>query len=438
MRFCTNCGAKLGENDRFCVQCGQERDDWPVQGATPSNDAASGPAQSDQSADLASQPTMVDPSMQQPVSPQVPQAAQSAVPAPTVPLPYTAQPATGATAIPVPGTPVGTTQAPTAPQSQSQPKSRQNKGLIAAIIVAAVVAVALVGALLWVLVIHPRMSGSPSQASSSQSTGTSGKSGSGTSGESADTKAKACADAPDFNIDSHDMHGKDLVVRLKVTASCGSGSTLNLDDDAVRITLKDGDATLADAVYGFSDDPLTAKAGEDAETSVAFAQSQYWFVPGEADWDNLEITGELGADAQGDKAKLDNSKDFAGADALDKDGREKVAKAAIDRQISHDKSAVDDLTGDYTTQLSSKQLNMQADGKTWTYQDIWQQYVDLKNDWPNTVLLWSGDWPKYQRSGTTEYYVMLSGETFGSIDDGWDWCSANGFGQNDCMPISFE
>ncbi|PWG63812.1 zinc-ribbon domain-containing protein [Bifidobacterium callitrichidarum] len=434
MRFCTNCGAKLGENDRFCVQCGQERDDWPVQGTaqpdtTPSDSVQSAPAQSGPSADLASQPTMIDPSMQQPASMQAPQPVQSAVPAPSVPLPYATQPATGAATVPVPGTPAES-------RPQSQPKPKQNKGLIAAIIVAAVVAVALVGALLWVLVIHPRVSGtSQNRAASSQSAGTSGKSGSGKSG---DTKAKACTDAPDFNIDSHDMHGKDLVVRLKVTASCGSGSTLNLDDSAVRITLKDGSDTLADAVYDFSDDPLTAKAGEDAETSVAFAQSQYWFVPGEADWDNLEVTGELGADAQGDKAKLDNSKDFAGADALDKDGREKVAKAAIDRQISHDKSAVSGLTGDYTTQLSSKQLNMQADGKTWTYQDIWQQYVDLKNDWPNTVLLWSGDWPKYQRSGTTEYYVMLSGETFGSIDAGWDWCSSNGFGQNDCMPISFE
>ena len=371
MRFCTNCGARLGDGDRFCVQCGQERDDWPVQSAN--------------------------------------QAGQT---------------------VPAPQQVAGAQPGAAAPQAKG---GKGNKGLIIAIIVAAVVAVALIGALLWVLVIHPRTAagvGGDAQSSTQTQAGADGQQG----GE----ESKACDQVPDFAIKSHTMHDTDLVVKLTVTASCGTDSALKLDNDAVRLTVKDGDDTYADAVYDFSSDPVSAKAGEDGEATITFVKSQYWFIPDQASWSDLTVTGELDAEAQGGKASAGNADDVTGADAMDQNDREQVAKAAIDRQIAHDKSAVSDLGSSYTTQLSSKQLNMQADGKTWTYQDIWQQFADLKAKWPNAVFLWSGDWSKYQSSGTADYYVILSGERFGSVDDGWNWCSANNFGKNDCMPISVQ
>ena len=418
MRFCTNCGARLGDGDRFCVQCGQERDDWPVQGADQAGQPGSG--------DLASQPTMIDSSA-------MPTAPQPVVPQPTVvtPLPA-AQPDHGVSpALPAPQQVAGAQPGAAAPQAKG---GKGNKGLIIAIIVAAVVAVALIGALLWVLVIHPRTAaGAGGDAQSSAQTQA------GADGQQGDAKeSKVCDQVPDFTIKSHTMHDTNLVVKLTVTASCGTDSALKLDDDAVRITVKDGDDTYADAVYDFSSDPVSAKAGEDGEATITFVKSQYWFIPDQANWSDLTVTGELDAEAQGGKASAGNADDVTGADAMDQNDREQVAKAAIDRQIAHDKSAVSDLGDAYTTQLSSRQLNMQADGKTWTYQDIWQQFADLKAKWPNALFLWSGDWAKYQSSGTADYYVILSGERFGSVDDGWNWCSANNFGKNDCMPISVQ
>ena len=449
MRFCTNCGARLGDGDRFCVQCGQERDDWPVQGAdqtvqpVPATQAAQfGPsaqvAAPSGSGDLASQPTMIGASAMQTVAPPV--VPQTAVPQPAVAAPtLSAQPRYGAVegVSPVVPSPqqVGSTQSGTGPVAAQAKGGKGNKGLIIAIIVAAVVAVALIGALLWVLVIHPRTAagaGGDAQSSTQTQAGADGQQG-GDAKES-----KACDKVPDFAIKSHTMHDTDLVVKLTVTASCGTDSVLKLDNDAVRITVKDGDDIYADAVYDFSSDPVSAKAGEDGEAMITFVKSQYWFIPDQASWSDLTVTGELDAEAQGGKASAGNADDVTGADAMDQNEREQVAKAAIDRQIAHDKSAVSDLGDAYTTQLSSKQLNMQADGKTWTYQDIWQQFADLKAKWPNALFLWSGDWSKYQSSGTADYYVILSGERFGSVDDGWNWCSANNFGKNDCMPISVQ
>ena len=457
MRFCTNCGARLGDGDRFCVQCGQERDDWPVQGAdqavqpVPATQAAQfGPsaqvaapsvAQAGESArsgsgDLASQPTMIDASAMQTIAPPV--VPQTAVPQPAVAaLPSAVQSGYGASsALPAPQPISGAAGSGNPASGASAPGTKDgkgNKGLIIAIIVAAVVAVALVGALLWVLVIHPRTAagvGGDAQSSTQTQAGADGQQG----GE----ESKACDQVPDFAIKSHTMHDTDLVVKLTVTASCGTDSALKLDNDAVRLTVKDGDDTYADAVYDFSSDPVSAKAGEDGEATITFVKSQYWFIPDQASWSDLTVTGELDAEAQGGKAGAGNADDVTGADAMDQNEREQVAKAAIDRQIAHDKSAVSDLGDAYTTQLSSKQLNMQAEGKTWSYQDIYQQYVDLRRQWPNALMLWSGDWPTYTDTGTGSYYVIISGEALGSVQSGWNWCSSNGFGPDDCLPIDLQ
>ncbi|PJM79648.1 zinc ribbon domain-containing protein [Bifidobacterium scaligerum] len=453
MRFCTNCGAQLGESDRFCIQCGQEQEPAqpgttvpavgagvPVPTGVPNGAAVSGgvpgaAAMPEPASD--SDATMVDPSAALPTAPGVPMPAQYAA-APTYPAP---QPAQTMGAAPVPPS----AAAGTYPSSSGKAEGKGKKGRIAAIIVAVVAVLAIVGGLLWFFVIRPHMEGSASsQNGSSQSAGASDGSKSddknatkSEKGKKDSKQAKACDKAPDFTISSHAVHGTDLVIKLEATASCGADSTLNLDGSAVRLTLTDNDkATFADAVYDFSDDPVTADAGESANVSVAFVQGQYWLVPDQVSWDDLSVTCDLKGTAQGKAATPSKSDDFTGADALDKDGREQVAKAAIDRQIEHDKDAVSDIASTYTTQLSSKQLNMQVDGKTWTYQDIWQQFVDLKNQWPSTLFVWSGDWGNYQRSGTTDYYVILSGESFSDRDEGWDWCSDNGFGQNDCMPVT--
>ncbi|NMM97714.1 zinc ribbon domain-containing protein [Bifidobacterium olomucense] len=449
MRFCTNCGAQLGENDRFCIQCGQEQEPAqlgttaPVAGAgTPVPNGAAVPgggpgmaAMPEPASD--SDATMIDPSAALPTAPDVPMPAQYAT-APTHP----AQPIQPMAAASVPPSAVPGTY----PSSSGKAEGKGKKGRIAAIIVAVVAVLAIVGALVWFFVIRPHMEGSASsQNSSSQTADASGSGGKSDDknatksekGERDSKQAKACDKAPDFTISSHAVHGTDLVVKLEATASCGADSTLKLDGSTVRLTLTDNDkATLADAVYDFSDDPVTADAGESANVSVAFVQGQYWLIPDQVSWDDLSVTCDLKGTAQGKAATPSKSDDFTGADALDKDGREQVAKAAIDRQIEHDKDAVSDIASTYTTQLSSKQLNMQVDGKTWTYQDIWQQFVDLKNQWPSALFVWSGDWGNYQRSGTTDYYVILSGESFSDRDEGWDWCSDNGFGQNDCMPVT--
>ena len=55
----------------------------------------------------------------------------------------------------------------------------------------------------------------------------------------------------------------------------------------------------------------------------------------------------------------------------------------------------------------------------------------------NVLLIWSGDWPTYS-SNSDKYYVILAGEGFDSTDEAWNWCKANNYGPNDCMPIDLQ
>ena len=82
---------------------------------------------------------------------------------------------------------------------------------------------------------------------------------------------------------------------------------------------------------------------------------------------------------------------------------------------------------------------MDADGKVWKYLDIYEQFLTLHVKHPKIVLLWGADYSYYTRNGhAADYYVMLSGETFGSKDDANAWCSANGYDANNCIGMTFD
>ena len=108
-------------------------------------------------------------------------------------------------------------------------------------------------------------------------------------------------------------------------------------------------------------------------------------------------------------------------------------------QLSHDRSAVSGLYDIPTTQLFSRKYGMEVDGKTQQYRDIYAQYLTLRASWPKAVLAWAADYSYYTRYGhEADYYVLLSGEEFGSVADARAWCSDNGFGENDCMAVQIK
>lgn len=107
--------------------------------------------------------------------------------------------------------------------------------------------------------------------------------------------------------------------------------------------------------------------------------------------------------------------------------------------MDHDHSAAYDFYDTYTNQLSSKKYNMELNGKTWKYVDIYEHFLKVKQKRPNALLIWASDYSNYTKHGhAADYYVILSGESFNNADEAQSWCSANGYTSDDCIAVDLQ
>ena len=206
----------------------------------------------------------------------------------------------------------------------------------------------------------------------------------------------------------------------------------------VRVNLKDGAGdVVAAAVFDFAKKPIEFKDGE-AEVSLAFNTQQYWRPVGQIDdGSSTSIVWQTNQKPDG-KPAADAGSALGGAN-ISADDRERFAQIALSDQLDHDHSAAYDFYDTYTNQLSSKKYNMELNGKTWKYVDIYEHFLKVKQKHPNALLIWASDYSNYTKHGhAADYYVILSGESFNNADEAQSWCSANGYTSDDCIAVDLQ
>lgn len=374
MMRCQTCGQQLGPNDRFCVHCG-----------TPCT-----PAQAD---------------------------STSATVLSSVP--------------PVPMPPV--------PVSEPAPPKKNHRGaLIVGIVAAVVVVLAAVIFGVWWFVLRDDGTNGASTPSSSQTanqTDDDEKSDDVTDPDEEDdkpTKPVTCG-IPDATLDTTSLEGDAMVAAFTFDSSaCGDGE---FSDDDVQVTIKDSDGdVVAAAVYDFSATPLKFSRGS-ATAELAFAIGQYW-RPFDQIGTGADVVMQPDATSEGDSA-AGTSTAMGGANIPSGDV-ERYSQLAMDWQRGHDRSAANAFYSTYTTQLSSKKYGMEIEGTTWHYTEMYNQFLRLRARHRNALLIWSGDYPTYTKNNTTDYYVILSGEGFGTTADATAWCSSNGYTSDDCLAVDLK
>jgi hypothetical protein len=102
----------------------------------------------------------------------------------------------------------------------------------------------------------------------------------------------------------------------------------------------------------------------------------------------------------------------------------------LDAQVAADRSDVENLTGEWVPQLSSKSVGTVADGITYDADDILGHYRGLAATYPSAKLLWSGDWPVFKSGG---YWVVVAAQPFSTPAAANAWCSAHGLSADDCF-----
>lgn len=116
---------------------------------------------------------------------------------------------------------------------------------------------------------------------------------------------------------------------------------------------------------------------------------------------------------------------------------EAQAKARLNKQAEADLPVVmATIEDEWTTMLSSKKKGLEWAGITWTYQDIWSEYSQYKQRYPNTLLVQGTPYKSLSALGP-EWYSMTSGIVFNNADQALSWCYAQNLTNDYCFAFRF-
>lgn len=424
---CSRCGANVVEGDRFCENCGapvavQAGSVCPVCG----QQSEPGMRFCQQcGAELSAGPRPAQPvPTAQPVPPAQPyQAVQQ----------YAGQYGAAQPGAVFPPQAVQPPAQPSRP-GESAGKGKKKTALIVGIIIAVLVVALVAGFGVWWFMLRD------SGTQSAQTQSTSQQSGKTKFGDSKAAKDdKPCTAAPDAELSSVDHSDANLVAQLQLTSNCAltkDGDTAEFKESDVKVSIKDDEGNvIASAVFDFSKQPVKFN-GETANVALEFTTRQYWRPYDQIETGSAEVILQTGQSGTGEAGSADGDA-LAGSD-IDSEDAERYAQLALSWQLKHDESAASRFYTTYTTQLSSKN-DMKADGKTWHYVDIYEQFLQQRIKHKNAILIWSGDYPTYTKAdASTAYYVILSGDTVDSVKAGDAWCKSNGYGAADCAVVDLQ
>lgn len=412
---CSRCGANVVEGDRFCENCGA-----PVA-------VQAGPV-----CPVCGQQSEPGIRFCQQCGAELSAGSQPAQPVPTAqPVPATqpyqaVQQYAGQYGAAQPGAvfPPQAVQPPAQPSrpGESAGKGKKKTALIVGIIIAVLVVALAAGFGVWWFMLRD------SGTQSAQTQSTSQQSGKTKSGDSKAAKDdKPCTAAPDAELSSVDHSDANLVAQLQLTSNCAStkdGDTAEFKESDVKVSIKDDEGNvIASAVFDFSKQTVKFN-GETANVMLEFTTRQYWRPYDQIETGSAEVILQTGQSGTGEAGSAD---------------AERYAQLALSWQLKHDESAASRFYTTYTTQLSSKKNDMKADGKTWHYVDIYEQFLQQRIKHKNAILIWSGDYPTYTKAdASTAYYVILSGDTVDSVKAGDAWCKSNGYGAADCAVVDLQ
>ena len=88
------------------------------------------------------------------------------------------------------------------------------------------------------------------------------------------------------------------------------------------------------------------------------------------------------------------------------------------------------LADHWVPQLSSKRPGVVDNGVVWDNAMTLQEHLDLRRQYPNVRLLWSGDWSTFS---APNFWVTVVGITFSDSAGPLAWCRSQGFDRDHCI-----
>lgn len=105
------------------------------------------------------------------------------------------------------------------------------------------------------------------------------------------------------------------------------------------------------------------------------------------------------------------------------------SRSLLQRQVDQDKPEVDQLVGSWLPQLSAKKPGTVANGITYDYDAIWADFVNNRQQHPEALLLWSGDYASFKYP---DFWITVEPRQFGDGTSANAWCDSYGINKDDC------
>lgn len=142
-------------------------------------------------------------------------------------------------------------------------------------------------------------------------------------------------------------------------------------------------------------------------------------------------TGDEDQPAAGpDQASLADDETEDSADDSDYSGTS--GEESLDQKVEDDKVVVEqNLIGKWVPQIASKKVGMEADGKVWDADAIYEEHQELANEYGTSqvLLLKSEDYASYRQPG---YYVTVIDSSYDNPDDALQWCTFHSLDADHC------
>lgn len=253
-----------------------------------------------------------------------------------------------------------------------------------------------------------------------------------------------CTDLVDSAVESawQDVDGAIHVIVL-VDNGCDVGQ--QLDDPSAAFTLTSGGATVADATFDFSSDPVVVPASGTSEAEIVFGPETF------VDLEVVETLG-LGADTAVGPGSLGLTYSYSCTDAPDgaagSDGTAvagRATSAPVDPQTTSEGDALDrlaeiaradepfvesDVIDRWVPQISSKKPDVTLpDGTVWDAVSILDDHRAWRARFPRVRLLWSGNHSTFDLA---DYWVTIVAVPFDTPEGALGWCTAEALPGEDC------
>ena len=341
------------------------------------------------------------------------------------------------------------------PPQQKQPSKSSSGRLVAIIVVLLLVIVG--GGGLWAgsYFANKDKSGDTSQDKADSNGGEDGKQKGQADAAATSTAAalpsgavKACSSMPTFTITSVEDGQGELKVHGNMATSCAEGDFLAGSSSQVLVYSStsptggaDVDHLVASGTFDLSGDPLIIPNGGRAVT-LRFGEQHYFRTAKDLDLKTLTVKPSFDRGSQSSvtsKSSTNSPMTMASStnsNANQQEQDEQAAGDALQWQAKHDRSAVmSKFLGKWTPQLSSKQVDLVADGQTWTNRSILAEFLKTRQANPNAVIVNTSEWSVFDVGG---WWVTLSGELYATADEANAWCDSQGYDAEHCLAKRME